>query len=374
MFADLQDKAEAAYRRALALEPDSATPYNNLGAALTSQLRCEEAAVVYRRGVRIATDHAEYHKNLGTCLMLGGYYEEGTREYEWRSRQPVWKWNRHFPGKPEWDGSPLAGRTILVHFEQGLGDSFQFIRYMAVLKGMGARVIFECQPALKRILSTAPGIDVLVAQGEPLPDFDCFITLMSLMQRLGTTPDTVPGGVPYIHAEPELKERWRRRMAEGEFRIGINWHGNEVAKSIPLECFIPIARIPGVRLYSLQKVKGVEQLAALRDRLPVVDWTAEMDTGPDGFVDTAAVMANMDLIITCDTSVVHMSGAMGLRTWMALKWFADWRWLRDRLDCPWYPSMRIFRMARKNDWAGVMAHVAEEVKALVARERPSAGA
>lgn len=375
MQADMQEMGERCYRRAVALDPDSAVPYNNLGASLTSQLRTGEAAAVYRRGLGIATDNAEYHKNLGACLMLGGDFEEGTRAYEWRSRQSVWKWNRNrdFPGVPEWDGSPLAGKTILVYFEQGLGDSFQFIRYMPVLKAMGARVIFECQPVLKRILSSAPGVDVLVAKGEPLPAFDCCVTLMSLMQRLGTTPDSVPGGVPYIHAEADLKERWGRRMAAGEFRIGINWQGNETAKSIPLELFIPIARIPGVRLYSLQKVNGLDQLAALRDRLPIVDWTAEMDTGSDGFIDTAAVMANMDLILSCDTSVVHMAGAMGLRTWMVLKWFADWRWMRDRLDSPWYPTMRIFRMARKNDWAEAMERVTAEIASLAA-ERSAAGA
>lgn len=369
MQGDLQDWGETCYRRAVALDPGSATPYNNLGASLTSQLRTGEAAAVYRRGLRIETENAEYHKNLGTCLMLGGDYAEGTREYEWRHRQSVWKWNRSFPGIPEWDGSPLAGKTILVHFEQGLGDSFQYIRYMPVLKAMGARTIFECQPVLKRILSTAPGVDVLVAKGEPLPPFDCYITLMSLMRLLGTTPDTVPGGVPYIHAEPALKERWGARMAPGEFRIGINWQGNETAKSIPLEMFVPISQIPGVRLYSLQKVNGLGQLEALRGRLSLVDWTAEMDTGSDGFIDTAAVMANMDLILTCDTSVAHMAGAMGCPTWMVLKWFADWRWLLHRLDCPWYPTMRVFRMVRKNDWAEAMGRVTAELAALVSAKQ-----
>lgn len=364
MHTDNPEVAERAYRLAVACDPASAAATNNLGAAIMSQGRTGDAAPVYRHGTRLAPDSAEYHKNLGTCQMMAGHYEEGTREYEWRVEQPVWKWNRSFPGKTPWDGSSLAGKTILVHFEQGLGDSFQYIRYMPVLKAMGARVVFECQPILKRVLSSAPGVDELVGHGEPLPDFDCYVTLMSLMQRLGTTPDNVPGGVPYLHAEPELLAKWRARMDLSEFRIGINWHGNEVAKSIPLELFGPMSRIPGVRLYSLQKVKGVEQLERLRGELPVIDWTAEMDTGPDAFIDTAAVMSNMDLIVTCDTSVVHLAGGLGCPIIMPLKWFADWRWLRDREDCPWYPTMRILRMARRNDWAELMDRVTDHVRRL----------
>jgi Flp pilus assembly protein TadD len=369
------EAAERHYRLAVVYEPDSATATNNLGASLLSQCRVEDAPAPYRRAIRLEPTSPEYHKNLGCARLMASDFPEGWAEYEWRYRQTVWKWNRQFPGIPEWDGGPLAGKTILVHFEQGLGDSFQFVRYASVLKAMGARVVFECQPAVKRVLSTAPDIDVLVAHGEPLPPFDCYIPLMSLMHRLGTTIDTipglgsVPGAVPYVFAEPQRIEAWRRRMGEGEFRIGINWHANEVAKSIPLEEFVPIAAIPGVRLYSLQKVKGLDQLDGLRDRLPLVDWSAEMDAGPDGFVDTAAVMASMDLIVTCDTSVGHLAGALGVRTWMPLKWFADWRWLRDRLDCPWYPTMRLFRMARKDDWPGMMAEVTAELTRLVAEER-----
>jgi Flp pilus assembly protein TadD len=369
MHIDTQDRAENAYRCAVVLDPGSAVAYNNLGAARTSQLKLPEGAAAYRRAIILDPQNPEYNKNLGCCLLLDSKFEEGTRYYEWRSRQTVWKWNRSFPGKPEWDGSPLDGKTILVHFEQGLGDSFQYIRYMPVLKAMGAKVIYECQPALKRILSSAPGCDALVAHGDPLPEFDTYITLMSLMQRLGTDADNTPGGVPYLHPELELKKAWRSRMNLSEFRIGVNWQGNEVAKSIPLDFFVDIAAIPGVRLYSLQKVKGLEHLERLRDRLPLIDWTAEMDTGKDGFIDTAAVMSNMDLILTCDTSVAHLAGGLGLRTWMVLKWFADWRWMKDRPDSPWYPTMRIFRMARKNDWAGVMERVTRELRALSATER-----
>ncbi len=369
MRMDNPEAAEAVYRLAVACDPGSAAATNNLGAAILSQNRHKDAAPVYRRGIRLSPDCAEYHKNLGACQMMDGLYDEGTREYEWRIDQPVWKWKRSFPGKPLWDGSSLQGKTLLVHFEQGLGDSFQYIRYMPVLKAMGARVIFECQPILKRVLSSAPGVDVLIGHGEPIPDFDCYVSLMSLMHRLGTTPDTVPGGVPYIHAEPDLKAAWRARMDLSEFRIGINWQGNETAKSIPLELFLPVSAIPGVRLYNLQKVNGLDQLERLRGTLPIIDWTAEMDVGGDAFIDTTAVMANMDLILTCDTSVVHLAGAMGCPIIMPLKWFADWRWLREREDCPWYPTMEIVRMVRRHDWAEVMERVTARIRRLVDARR-----
>jgi Flp pilus assembly protein TadD len=374
MHFDRQDLAEPLYRRAVTLAPDLAVNYNNLGAALTSQHKLEQGAAAYRCGVLIEPDSPEYNKNLGCCLLLNGELEEGWDYYEWRSKQAVWKWNRNFPGKPQWDGGPLDGKTILVHFEQGLGDSFQYGRYMLKLKELGAkRVYFECQPQLKRILSTLPGVDLLIAHGEPTPDFDVYAPLMSLMRLTRTcSDDTTPGGVPYIHPEPELKARWAARMNLDEFRIGVNWQGNETAKSIPLDYFPAIAAIPGVRLYSLQKVKGLEHLQRLRDRLPIIDWTAEMDGGPDGFIDTAALMSNMDLIITCDTSIAHLAGGMGLRTWMVLKWFADWRWMKDRLDSPWYPTMSIYRMARKNDWSEPMGRVLADLTRLAA-ERSGRG-
>jgi len=374
MTSDSPEFAAMAYRLAMQLEPDSATATNNLGAALMSQLRMEDAARVYRRAIRLAPASPEYHKNLGCCLLMAGEFPEGWREYEWRHEQPVWRWKRSFPGKRPWNGEPIVGKTILVHFEQGLGDSFQLARCMRVLKGMGARVVFECQPQLKRILSGVEGIDVLVGHGEPLPDFDLYVPLFSVARWLGVTAETVPGGVPYIRPEPELVAKWRARMNLGEFRVGVNWEANGPERSIPLELFERMARIPGVRLYSLQKVKGLEQLERLRDRLGIIDWTAEMDAGPDGFVDTAAVMAGMDLVISCDTAVNHLSGAMGLRTFLVLRTLGDWRWIRpERLDTPWYPTMRLFRMARRGDWAEVMGRVTDEVARLAAEEKPAAG-
>jgi len=362
--------AEAAYRGALVVAPGDGTTMNNLGAAVMSQNRPAEAAIFYRRGVALSPESPEYHKNLGTCRLMSGDFQEGGREYEWRERQSVWKWRREFPGKTRWDGvAPIAGRTVLVHFEQGIGDSFQYIRYASLLRKRGARVIFECQKPLKRLLSSHRDLDGLVAHGDPLPDFDLYAPLMSLPYLTGATPETIPGGVPYLRAEPELVASWGERVAPGEFRVGINWHANETARSIPLELFEGIARLPGARLYSLQKVLGLEQLDRLRDRLGIVDWTETMDGGPDGFVDTAAVMANMDLIISCDSAVNHLAGAMGLPSILVLRWFADWRWMRLPETSPYYPSMRLFRMAAPDDWGEVMGRVTEETARRVALAR-----
>ncbi len=361
MHMDQSEQALPAYRLAVVVDPTCANSTNNLGAAFMSLCREDDAAPFYRRAIRLVPGSAEYHKNLGTCQLKAGDFDEGGREYEWREEQAVWKWKRSFPGKARWDGAPLAGRTLLVHFEQGIGDTFQYIRYLAVAKAMGARTVFECQPSLKRFLACAPGIDVLVGHGEPLPDFDVHAPLMSMPYLCRSTPATIPGGVPYLAPEPELAAAWRRRMAEDVFRIGINWHANEVNRSIPLELFEGIARIPGVRLHSLQKVVGLDQLERLRDRLGIVDWTAGMDAGSDGFVDTAAVMANMDLIISCDTAVNHLAGAMGLNAILVARWFGDWRWMRIPDSSPFYPTMRLFRMAHRNDWAEVMGRVTAEV-------------
>lgn len=364
MAVDEPEQAEIAYRLAALLEPGSAAVNNNLGGAILSQCRPEAAAGSFRRAIRIEPASAEHHKNLGVCQLTAGNLEEGAREYEWRTRQAVWQWNREFPGKPVWDGGPLAGKTILVHFEQGLGDTFQFIRYLAVLKAMGARTIFECQPPLKRVLSSVPGIDALTARGEPVPDFDCYLSLMSLPHRCRTTPQTIPGGVPYLRADPERAGLWRRRIAEhgrpDDFRVGIQWCADGDSRSIPLEHFGHMAHLPGVRLYSLQQAVGLDQLERLGDRLGIVSLPGR-GLGGEGFVDTAAIIEGMDLIVACDSVVGNMAGAMGRPVLLALPWLGDWRWMRLPDSTPWYPATRLFRMARRNDWDGVMARVAAEV-------------
>lgn len=371
MAVDEPERAETAYRLAVLLEPGAAAANNNLGAAFLSQGRPEAAAVSYRRAVRLEPGSAEHHKNLGVSLLTAGNFAEGTPEYEWRSRQAVWQWNRDCPGTPLWDGGSLDGKTILVHFEQGLGDTVQFIRYMAVLKAMGARTVFECQPPLKRLLATVPGIDALVAHGEPVPEADCFLPLMSLPHRCRTTAATIPGGVPYLRADPDRSAFWNRQIAEAgwrnEFRVGIQWRAAGADRSIPLERFARLSHLSGVRLYSLQKADGPGQWERPDDRLGIVSLPGRDGSGEDeGFVDTAAIIEGMDLIVACDSVVGHIAGAMGRPVFLALPWLGDWRWMRLPDRTPWYPATRLFRMTRRNDWDGVMARIAAEIAAEIA--------
>ncbi|MCM8738512.1 tetratricopeptide repeat protein [Azospirillum sp. A1-3] len=369
MAVEEPEQAEATYRVAVLLRPDSADTNNNLGGSVLAQCRPDDAVGSFRRAIRIAPACPEHHKNLGICQLTLGDFEEGARAYEWRTGQAVWRWSRDFPGTPVWDGGPLAGKTILVHFEQGLGDSFQFVRYLSVLKARGARTVFECQPVLKQVLASVPGIDVLVARGEPLPAFDCCVSLMSLPFRCGTTLRTIPGGVPYLRPDPERTLYWEQQITEhcrpGELRVGIQWRADGDNRSIPLEHFAPLARVPGVRLFSLQQGIGLDQLDRLGEGMGIVSLPGRRG-GAEGFVDTAAIVTSLDLVVACDSVVANLAGAMGKPVFLALPWLADWRWMRLSDRTPWYPATRLFRMARRNDWDGTMTRIAEAMRARIA--------
>ncbi len=372
MALDAPEEAERAFRLAALLQPDGAAVNNNLGAAIMAQRQPGAAIRHFRRAIRIDPSRPEHRKNLGIAQLMRGELEEGFRDYEWRMGQAVWQWNRSFPGKPVWDGGPLAGRTILVHYEQGLGDSVQFVRYLPLLKAMGARTVFECQPVLKRLLATAPGIDALVARGEPLPDFDCCLSLMSLPYRCRTRADTIPGDIPYLRTDPERAAFWRQRVLgqarPGELRVGIQWRADGGDRSIPLECFEPLSQLPGLRLFSLQQAVGLDELERLGTRFGIVDLPGRR-AGAEGFLDTAALAECMDLVVACDSVVGHVAGALGKPVFLALPWLGDWRWMNHPDRTPWYPAHRLFRMARPNDWYGVMVRVAEAVADEVRRAR-----
>lgn len=372
MALDFPEEAERAFRLATLLQPDGASVNNNFGAAIMAQRRPGAALAHFRRAIRLDPSCPENRKNLGVAQLMRGELEEGLREYEWRTRQAVWRWNRIFPGKPVWDGGPLAGRTILVHYEQGLGDSVQFVRYLPMLKAMGARTVFECQPVLKRLLATAPGIDMLAARGEPLPDFDCCLSLMSLPHRFRTRAGRIPQGIPYLRTEPERAVVWHGRVRgqarPGELRIGIQWRADGWNRSIPLECFEALSRVPGVRLFSLQQGAGLDELERQGERFGIVDLPGRQ-AGAEGFADTAALAESMDLVVACDSVVGHVAGALGKPVFLVLPWLGDWRWMNHPDRTPWYPAHRLFRMARRNDWHGVMARVAEAVEEEVRRAR-----
>jgi hypothetical protein len=256
----------------------------------------------------------------------------------------------------------------LLIAEQGLGDTIQFVRYAPLVKKLGSTVLVECQKPLLNLLATCPGVDERISKGTAVPAFDMYAPLSCLPRLFKTTLETIPANVPYLSADARLVSEWRGRLrcVEG-FKIAIAWQGNpdyraDRERSIPLGQFSRLADLPGVRLISLQKGRGVEQLALVRERFDIIEFTNELDEQGGAFSDSAAILANLDLVITPDTSIAHLAGALGVPVWVALPYVPDWRWLLDRSDSPWYPTMRLFRQKKAGDWAGVF----EEIRATLA--------
>jgi Tfp pilus assembly protein PilF len=367
-------RAEQHVREALRLQPEFADAHNNLGNILRDQGRFAEAEACFAAAVRFNPRHANAHKNLGIVLLETGRLREGWPEYEWRWESDDTR--RSFP-QPAWDGSPLAGRTILLHAEQGMGDTIQFIRYAALLRNQGARVIVECQKSLLPLVASCAGIDQLVGHGDPLPAFDVQAALLSVPRLVGTKLDSIPTTVPYLQASAAVVRLWQRELAPIRgLKVGIAWQGNPIyrgdrQRSIPLAAFARLARIGNVRLISLQKGPGIEQLQK-GERASVADLGSRLDNDAGAFMDTAAVLRNLDLVISSDTALPHVAGALGVPVWVALPLVPDWRWLLDREDCPWYPTMRLFRQRELDQWGPVFDEIAAELeKAAATKSRGS---
>jgi tetratricopeptide (TPR) repeat protein len=360
-------EAEASYREALRLDPGYVEAHNNLASVFKEQGRLDEALAAYQVALWHAPRSASTRYNRSLALLAAGQWEEGWREYEWR-----WQRRRAMQRpvrQPRWDGSDLAGRAILLWSEQGLGDTIHFARYAAAVQGRGGRVVLECPGCLVPLFRSLRGVDVLVAEGEPVPEFAVQVPLMSLPGLLGVTAQDVQAREPYLRVEPEREAVWRQRLAGvGGYKVGVVWQGNprhawDRWRSFPLRCLQPLAEVEGVSLVSLQKGPGLEQLAWAR--LTVRTLEDELDA-EGAFVDTAAVMRCLDLVVTADTAAAHVAGALGVPIWLAVSQVSDWRWLREREDTPWYPSMRLFRQERLGDWEGVFARMATELKRIAA--------
>src|SRR5262245_45065940 len=364
------DEAEVSCRQALRLRPDFSDAHHNLAITLAAQGRFDEALAANAEALRLQPESPGARNCRALWWLQRGDFERGWPEYEWR-----WKIrgvSRRSFRQPDWDGSPLDGRTILVHAEQALGDTLQFIRYAPLVRQRGGTVIVECQAPLLPLLRSCPGIDRLVAHKEALPDFDVQVPLLSLPGVFQTTLVTVPADVPYLFADPARVERWRRELGGEGFKVGIAWQGSlsfpgDRLRSIPLAHFAPLAGVEGVRLFSLQKGPGREQIRstarvfASAGRLALTDLGERLDE-QGAFLDTAAVMKTLDLVITSDTAIAHLAGALGVPVWVALSIGPDWRWLLDREDCPWYPTMRLFRQRRQGDWDVVFERMAAELR------------
>ena len=270
-----------------------------------------------------------------------------------------------------WNGEDLNGRRLLLHREQGLGDAIQFIRYVPLLAERGAKVIVHCDRSLHRLFSHGLPIEQLVADHDPLPDFDFHLPLMSLPRLFATTIETIPNQVPYLMPTSDLIEQWSQRLAvsSAELKIGMVWSGSvhfpgNHERAMTLSKLEPLLELRGFRFYSLQKGPPSSQLSSLPARLSITDLGGEFAD----YADTAAAIMNLDLLLTVDTSVAHMGGALGRPTWVMLSRLPDWRWLRERSDSPWYPTMRLFRQQRLNDWPSLVSEVATEIQNLLPRQ------
>jgi tetratricopeptide (TPR) repeat protein len=365
------EEALASYDRALALQPDSPKVLSNRGTALMELGQLEEARVCFERALSFDPEHAGAHWNGALLSLLTGDFTTGFSEYEWRWKEQFAELKRNFP-QALWLGSgDLRGKTILLHAEQGLGDAIQFCRYAPHVAARGATVLLEVQPEIRDLAVHLHGVSRVLVRGEPLPEFDFHCPLLSLPLAFRTTPETIPGEVPYLHIPPEHVQRWRERLAAlPELRIGIGWQGNvnhyrDGYRSFPLSRFAEVARLPGISLISLQKGHGAEQLGDPRNDFSVVDMTRDLVT----FLDTGAIMKNLDLVITADTAVAHLAGALGVPVWVALPYAPDWRWMLERDDSPWYPTMRLFRQRSPGDWNGVFAEICRALPRFAVGDR-----
>lgn len=366
------EEAAAAYLEMIARHPDWGGGYFNLGHVRVRQRRWDEAMECYRRAMAIEPANPDHYYAIACCRLQQGRLAEGFAAYEFRNHVKDGLPRLAAP-IPVWQGEPLAGKRLLLVAEQGLGDVAMMARYIPLLMASGASVTFHGAQRMRPLLSrTAPGLAFADGPVDPA-DHDFQLLAMSLPQRLKTRLDTIPASVPWFFAEPERVAKWKARLGTTGFRIGINWQGNPRGvqadwRAVPLEHFAPIAALPGVRLISLQHGQGREDLARMPSGVVVEDMGPGIDA--DGaFLDTLAIVANLDLVITSDTSLVHIAGGSGAPVYLALTHSAEWRWLDGRSDTPWYPSVTLFRQPGFGDWAGAFAAMAA---ALRARLSPSA--
>ena len=394
------EEALKSHDRALALDPDSATAHNNRGAALALLGRLEEGIASFDRAIALAPDFVQAHTNRGKhladlnrqedalksyeraaaispdateaqfgrslALLTQGRFEEGWQLYEWRKHR-VAENVFHAEGRPTWTGKEdINGKTLFIEAEQGLGDTIHFCRYAPLAADRGAQVVMGVQESLVALLETLdPRVRIMPA-GEIPSTFDYHAALLSLPLAFDTSLSAIPAATPYLRADPLRVAEARDRIGPSGFRIGICWQGSYIAgvRSFPLRSFEEISRLAGVRLISLQKGVGSEQLEALPAGMTVEKLGGDL---PRDFSDTAAAMEALDLIISCDTSVAHLAGALGRPCWTVLRYGADWRWLTGRDDTPWYPGMRLFRQPAPGDWSGVFAKIAMELREILNR-------
>jgi Flp pilus assembly protein TadD len=354
------DDAIRAFHSALARDPYYLPAMANRGNALIQMGRPGEAVIPLQRAVELQPGYADAHWLLSHALLVTGQLPQGWDEYEWRwHRMKAATYYRGEAGA-QWRGGDITGKTILLYAEQGMGDAVQFVRYAPMVKARGAKVVVECHPELVSLLRTIDCVSTVYARGESGPKIDLTCPLLSLPSVFRTTIDTIPGGVPYLRPEAGRAARWRKALEpyKSQLKVGLVWagnagHANDRNRSIPFERLAPLASVHGVQFVSVQRLDKGDRRAATPGLLPVIDWTEELRD----FADTAALVSQLDLLITVDTAVAHVGGALGVPVWMMVPFVPDWRWFLQRSDSPWYPSMRLFRQTVRRDWGEVVADI-----------------
>jgi tetratricopeptide (TPR) repeat protein len=363
------EDALASHDRAIALKPDYAEAYYNRGLALQDLRRPEDALASYDKAIALKPDYAEAYVSQGFCFLLMGRFEQGWRQYEWRKKENKPIAARAYP-RPLWLGEQnIEGKTLFIHWEQGLGDLIQFCRYAKLAADLGARVILEVPKPLLSLLATLSGVAQLIEAGSPLPPFDYQCPLLSLPLAFKTTLSSIPATIPYLKANSEKSRLWKERLGERHKRkVGLVWSGGfrpnqpelwfiDSRRNIPL-AKLAVLKHPDIDFYSLQKGEPAEaELAELIrynwEGPHIVDFTSQLND----FSDTAALVENLDLVITVDTSTAHLAGAMGKPVWILNRFDTCWRWLLNRTDSPWYPTVKLYRQEKTGHWDDVVQRI-----------------
>ncbi len=403
------DTARKYYQQTILLNPDFYSAYNNLGNVYLQQDQLETSAKCYQQALFLKPDHYEACNNLGNVFfhlgklkeaedcyekvlslnpdqdfcyrvymhqgllfLLSGRFKEGWEKYEFRYHLPEFKYLQKIHLK--WDGSVMPGKTILVRYEQGFGDTIQFIRYLPLVKKRCGKLIFVCQRQLKSLFKAFPGIDQMLTkypEKEEELEYHSAISMMSLPGIFKTDHDNIPADIPYIFPDKNISSEFQKKISSDKLNIGLVWSGNpkykqDCKRSVPLSEFAPLAKISGINFHSLQVGNQAKEIRYSPDGMIIYDWHERLHD----FADTAGLIANLDLVITVDTSVAHLAGAMGKPVWTLLPFVPDWRWLMNQEDTPWYPTMRLFRQPHHGKWKPVIEKVAEEL-ALFSSSRSS---
>ncbi len=358
------EEALANFNRLIEINPAHAKAHYNRACILHELQRFDEALGAYARALELVPDDADIHWNESLTRLLAGDFRHGWEKYEWRRKRHGYD-DRKFE-QPLWRGEAIAGKTILVHAEQGFGDTLQFVRYIPMLASMGARVALEVQSPLKPLIASLAGVSTLIARGEALSAFDLHCPLLSLPLAFGTTLETIPAVVPYLKAPEYRAQEWQAWLPQnGKFRIAFAWsgsatHEHDAIRSIPLEKWRPLLERPGIQWISIQRDLRDGDEATLATYPNVMHVGAELTD----FADTAAAISACDLVLSVDTSVAHLAGALDRRAWILLQHSPDFRWLLNRGDSPWYPRARLFRQPKLGDWDSVLKTVGEELESL----------